>query len=232
MKVKQRQLEALGHLHQAQRLAIAFRARHAEIALDLALGVASLLVADDHHRLAVDARQSTHDRGVVGIGAIACQLLEFIADELQVVEGVGSLRVARELRDLPGRECLEDFRGAKFQLLAQLADLFFDVERAAMAGMAKLLDLRFQFGDGLFEIEEVRVHAARAVMTRAASIKPIPACCPSRCHARRRHFPTAGSGSGSLIPRPVRLAARPAVPGRRGRRHHRPDRGGHSRCAC
>jgi hypothetical protein len=29
-----------------------------------------------------------------------------------------------------------------------------------VAGMAQLLDLAFQFGDGLFEVEEVGVHAA------------------------------------------------------------------------
>ena len=43
---EERQLELLGELHQAQRLAIALGARHAEVAQRALLGVAALLVAD------------------------------------------------------------------------------------------------------------------------------------------------------------------------------------------
>src|SRR3546814_16718695 len=62
--------EALGHLHQPQRLAVALRARHAEVAAHLGLGVAALLVADDHHAAAVDAAEAADDGGVVGLGAV------------------------------------------------------------------------------------------------------------------------------------------------------------------
>src|SRR3546814_1207566 len=64
---QQRQFEALGHLHQPQRLAVALRARHAEVAAHLGLGVAALLVADDHHAAAVDAAAAGDDGGDVGI---------------------------------------------------------------------------------------------------------------------------------------------------------------------
>ena len=43
---EQRQTELLGQLHQPQRLAIALGPRHAEVAVDLLLGVAALLMAD------------------------------------------------------------------------------------------------------------------------------------------------------------------------------------------
>src|SRR3546814_17895924 len=79
--------EALGHLHQPQRLAVALRARHAEVAAHLGLGVAALLVADDHHAAGVDAAEAADDGGVVGIGAIAGPLLELVADLADVVGG-------------------------------------------------------------------------------------------------------------------------------------------------
>jgi hypothetical protein len=88
--------------HQPQRLAVALGPRHAEIAVDLFLGVAPLLVANDHHRLAVEARQPADDGMVVGKGAIAVQFLEIGEDVLDVVERVGPLRMARHLGDLPG----------------------------------------------------------------------------------------------------------------------------------
>ncbi len=47
-----RDAEAVGHLHQAHRLAIAFRARHAEIVLDPALGAGALFLADHTDALA------------------------------------------------------------------------------------------------------------------------------------------------------------------------------------
>ena len=83
-----RQAEAFGHLHQAQRLAVALGLGHAEIAADLGLGVAALLVADHHHRAAVDARQAADDGVVVGEGAVAGQLLELVADHPQVIQRV------------------------------------------------------------------------------------------------------------------------------------------------
>src|SRR6185436_21175030 len=46
-----RQAELFGELHHAQRLAVALGLGHAEIARDLFLGVAALLVAEHHARL-------------------------------------------------------------------------------------------------------------------------------------------------------------------------------------
>ena len=53
-----RQAEAVGQLHQADRLAIAFRVGHAEIVAHAALGVGALLVAEHDHRAAAEARQA------------------------------------------------------------------------------------------------------------------------------------------------------------------------------
>src|SRR5690606_27759468 len=166
---QQRQPEALGHLHQPQRLAVTLRARHAEVAAHLGLGVAALLVADDHHAAAVDAAQAADDGGVVGIGAVAGQLLELVADHPDVVVGVRTRGVARQLRDLPRREVAEDLRGAQAQLVLQGVQLGVDVDRRAVAGLAQVLDLRLEVGDGLFEVEVVRVHR-RAVTRESDSL--------------------------------------------------------------
>ena len=57
-------------------LRIALGLGHAEVAVDLLLGVAPLLVPDHHAALAVEAREPADDRRVVGERAVAVQLLE------------------------------------------------------------------------------------------------------------------------------------------------------------
>src|SRR3546814_9553220 len=52
----------------------------------------------------------------------------------------------------------EDLRGAQAQLVLQRVQFGVDVDRRAGAGLAKVLDLRLEVGDGLFEVEVVRVH--------------------------------------------------------------------------
>src|SRR5690606_19834924 len=121
-------------------------------------GVAALLVADDHHRAAVDAAQPADDRRVVGVGAVAGQLLELVAHHPDIVPGVRAHRMARQLRDLPGAEVAADVRGALAQLVLQRADLGVDVHRRAVAGLAQLVDLGLKVRDGLLEVEVVRVH--------------------------------------------------------------------------
>ena len=53
--------------HQPQRLAVALGTGAPEVALQVALGVPTLLVADQHHRPAVDPREPADERAVVGV---------------------------------------------------------------------------------------------------------------------------------------------------------------------
>ena len=71
-----RHVELLGELHQAERLAVALGVRHAEVALQVLLRVAAALVADHHHRVAVEPRPAAHDRRVVAEEPVAVQLDE------------------------------------------------------------------------------------------------------------------------------------------------------------
>ena len=66
-----RQVEALGHLHQANRLAVALGARHAEVVPDAALGVVALLMTDEHNAAPTKRAEAADDRRVLGEVAVA-----------------------------------------------------------------------------------------------------------------------------------------------------------------
>ncbi len=153
-----RHLEAFGHFHQAAGLAIAFRTRHAEVAPDLLTDFAAFLVADDHHRGTVEAGNATDDRRVVGEMPVAVQFLEIAEQVADVVEGIGTLGMARELGDLPTGQIAEDVFGERLALVLQTRDFVADVQRIVVAHQAQLFDLGLQVGDRLFEIKKVRVH--------------------------------------------------------------------------
>ena len=160
-----RDRELLREPHQAQRLAVALGPRHAEVAEDLVVGVAPLLVADHHHALAVEACEAADDRGVVGERAVAVHLLEIRADGLHVVERIGALRMAGDLGDLPGVELAVDLLGELAALLRQALDLLRDVDRGVVLHEAQLLDLLLELGDGLLEIQEGGLHVVKLVFT-------------------------------------------------------------------
>ncbi len=79
-------VEAVGHAHQADRLAIAFGPRHAEIVLEPAVGVGALLVADDADALAVETAEPADDRRVVAVLAIAGKRNEIRDQRGNVIE--------------------------------------------------------------------------------------------------------------------------------------------------
>ena len=76
MKERIGPLELLGELHDPERLAEALGPRHAEVAPDLLLGVAPLLVSDDGHGRPRKSREPRDDRGVVGELPVAVELDE------------------------------------------------------------------------------------------------------------------------------------------------------------
>src|SRR5215472_8961229 len=85
---------------------------------------------------------------------VAMQLIELAADGIHVIERVGTVRMARQLCDLPGSEAGEDARGQLTALRLQPRDLVLDVDLGFGGDVPQLLDLGFELGDRLFEIEE------------------------------------------------------------------------------
>jgi hypothetical protein len=78
-----------GEPHETQRLAITLGLRHAVVAAHALLGVATLLVADEHHGSVVETRGAADDGEVVAVHAVAVQFVEVLEDEPGVVERVG-----------------------------------------------------------------------------------------------------------------------------------------------
>src|SRR5690606_7081632 len=157
----QRQVEAVRKAHQPLRLAVAFRLGHAEVAVALLLGVAALLVADDHQPPLTEPCQSADDGVVVAEHAITMQLIEITEYSVNVLKRVRAPRMARQLGHLPGRQRGEDVPGKLFALLLELLDLLSEVQVALRTDPLEFLDLDLEVGNGLFEVEKVRVHGRR-----------------------------------------------------------------------
>jgi len=154
-----RQIELLGHVHQTHGLAVTLRPGHAEIVLQPGGGVVALLLADDHHRLTAEAAKAAHDRLVVGELAVAAQLDELVDQPGQVVDEVRPLGMAGHLGLLPGGQTGIGLAPQFAQPRAQGVDLAVETARPGRIGEPRqLLDLAFQLGDRLFELEIVLNH--------------------------------------------------------------------------
>ena len=66
--------ELLGNFHDAQRLAVAFGLWHPEIAIQLLLGIPSLLMTDQAHRRVAEKAETADDCSVVSEFAIPVNL--------------------------------------------------------------------------------------------------------------------------------------------------------------
>ena len=95
---------------------------------------------------------------VVGEGAITMQFFEISEDVLNVIEGVGALRMAGHLRDLPRRQLGVDVLGQLAALLFKTLDLFRDIDGGIVLHEAQFFDLGFKVGNGLLEVEETCFH--------------------------------------------------------------------------
>ena len=116
------------------------------------------MLTDDHDRTAIDTRRATDNGQVIRIHPVTVQFLEIGAQEGDVIERVRALGMTRQLRHLPRSEVREDALGERTTLGAEAVHLLRDVDFGIIAKEAKLVDLRFQLGDGLLEIQEIQVH--------------------------------------------------------------------------
>ena len=150
-----RQPEAVGEAHEALRLAVALGARHAEVVLDPAVGVGALLLADDHHGVAAEAADAADDRPVLAEQAVAGERREVLDQVGDIIRGMGTVGVARDLGLLPRGQLGIGLAQQTVRLGLQPRDLLGDVDLAIVREVAQFLDLAFEFRDRLFEIEEV-----------------------------------------------------------------------------
>ena len=163
------QAKFFSELHHAQGFAIAFRLWHAEVAILPLLGITAFLMADNHDALAVKSCQPANDGWIVGKAAIAVQFLEIGRDHGDIVEGVRPLRMPRHLRNLPSGKFGVNIFGQTLAFFRQLVDFGGDVDRRIVLHVAQLLDLGFQLGNRLFEIEKIEFWCAHAQVQKFAS---------------------------------------------------------------
>ena len=145
----------IGHLHQAPRLAVAFRLGHTEIVAQAGFGIAPFLGADHHHRLAAQSSQPADDRLVVAERPITRQRRKVGDQGRDIIRGLRSFGVTRHQGLLPGGQFAIAAGQLAVQLDLQPVDLFGDVDTVRVAQMAQGLDLAFQFGDRFFKFEKM-----------------------------------------------------------------------------
>src|SRR6185312_1925771 len=124
------------------------------------------------------------------------------ADGADVVECVGAVRMACELRDLPRREARENARGELPALRLQASDFLLDVDLGLRGDVLELLDFRFELGDRLFEIQESNGHER--------FYRKFKCCARVRGAAPGRKVRVAGRRAGLFAagPAPERIASR------------------------
>ena len=91
---------------------------------------------------------------------VAVQFAEVGEGSVNVVEGVGALRVARQLCDLPVVEAGEDAFGEGAGFALQALNFVAEINFGLAAELAQFGQFVFEFGDGLFKFEVVGVHAS------------------------------------------------------------------------
>lgn len=149
-----RQPEAPGEVHEADRLAVALGAGHAEIVADARLGAGALLLPDHADGPPAEAAEAAHDGLVLAEAAVAGQRRELADQRVAVIDEVRALRMAGDLRLLPGREGGVELGEGRGGLALEPRHVLGDRHRAvAGAEGAQLLQLGLEFGDRLFEIE-------------------------------------------------------------------------------
>ena len=141
-------------VHQPHRLAVTTGRGHAEVAGDVLLGVATLLLAEQHHRLVADAADATDQGLVIGAAAITMEFVPLIGEHLDVIEGAGALGVAGHLDFLGRGEAAEDLDPSPGRQGFQLVQLLADVHLGILGQLADLLDLLLQFHQGFFELQQ------------------------------------------------------------------------------
>ena len=155
---KYRHTKTLGQPHQPQRLAVALRSRHTEIAKDLLFCIVSFLVTDNDARLSAESSHPADDRMVIRKRAITVQFFKVREDMIDVIKRVGALRMPCDLSNLPRRQLSVDILGQGLALGLQPANFFGDVDSGIVLHKTQLFDLAFQFGDRLFKVQKGRFH--------------------------------------------------------------------------
>ena len=117
--------------------------------------IGTFFIADDDDRGTTEAAQAADDGPVFGISPVTGQRREILDQGVHVIQGMGPVRMAGNLRLLPGGQLCIGLLQKLVHLGLQFTDLFGNVDPAIIRQVAEFLDLAFQLGDGFFEFKEV-----------------------------------------------------------------------------
>ena len=151
-----RQFKPPGQFHQPNRLAVALRSGHAEIALQARLGVVALFLADHHHRLAVETARAADDCQILGELAVAGHGREIADQATDVVAAMRPLGVPGDLGLLPRIELVVEVLERLLRLVLKAADFLVERFGVAVSGnRCQLGNAALQIGDLVFEFQIV-----------------------------------------------------------------------------
>src|SRR5690606_38419770 len=99
---------------------------------------------------------------IVSVSTVTSQFVELIKCQADIIQGVRTLRVTRQLRDLPCAEIGKDFARQFYAFFTQTMHFFIDVniQFLILATYRRQgIDFRFQLSNRLFEIKEIQTHS-------------------------------------------------------------------------
>src|SRR6185503_9653485 len=129
--------------------------RHAEVAFEQLLCVASSLMPDYHNRFAVEASPPGDDRRVIAKRAIAMQLDEISKNQIYQLGRERTLWASRNLNPLERREVAVDLVAQLAKLLLERCDFIRDVHLSFAGEPLQLVDLYLQLCNRFFEIQRL-----------------------------------------------------------------------------
>ena len=144
------------------RLAVAFRARHAEIVLEAGLGVGALLLAEHADGLAAEAAEAADDGLVLAEVAVAGERREIGDQRRRCSRGNAAARDGARPASSARASAPHRSRASASRALASSLAISSAISTAAAARGERLQfgDLAFEVGDRLFEIE-IGAHRSR-----------------------------------------------------------------------
>src|SRR5690606_8369884 len=147
--------EMIGEPHQPLRLAVSFRAGHTEIMPDAGFRILAFFRPDHDDAAAAEPAEAADNRLVIGKSAITGKRHEILDQPGGDIAEFGTIDMAGDLRFLPRRQLRIGLLKLLHRLLAQLRDIFLDLDIAGVLKPFELADFAFEISYRLLKIKEI-----------------------------------------------------------------------------
>ena len=121
--------------------------------MQIFLGVAATLMANQHHRLPLETGPARQNGGVFAKQAIAVEFDEVGKRQLDVVRRKGTPRKAGNLYTLQGRQLLIDLDPERREFGLERLQLVGHIQRTFRSESLQLVDLLFELGQRTRELQ-------------------------------------------------------------------------------